>query len=125
MGVRISTCQLAVPPAIAKSFQLAACIGCSAEWIRQTTGVERRHVAHGDDDPADLAAAVVRHVIDETGAPAGVLLAARVFQWCDHYPKSSMSAIARVAGILELFQPAARRPPEPVQDPAVPAGGAV
>lgn len=54
MGVRISTCQLAVPQANEKSFQLAACICCSAEWIRQTAGVERHRVAHGNDDPADL-----------------------------------------------------------------------
>lgn len=44
---------------------------------------------------------------------------------CDRYLKSSMSASARVAGVLELFQPAFRRPPEPVQDQAVPAGGVV
>ncbi len=44
---------------------------------------------------------------------------------CDRYLKSLMIASARVAGVLELFQPAFRRPPEPVQDQAVPAGGVV
>ena len=43
----------------------------------------------------------------------------------DHYRKFSRSVSARVAGILEPFQPTARREPEPVQDHAVPARGVV
>ena len=69
MGVRITGCRLAVPPGVEDNAVIGARTGQTPEWIAQTTGVHRRHVASEDTDPATLAVEVAQQVIAETGRP--------------------------------------------------------
>lgn len=64
MPTRITAANLWVPPVVETAADLALKIGQSAEWIIQQTGVERRHVAPADCDPAKMAAEAARPLLD-------------------------------------------------------------
>lgn len=78
MSIRIVATNLAVPPQVQTSLELAQQIGRSADWIVERTGVHSRHVAGSLADPAILAAEAARPVINEHGAPDLLLYAGSI-----------------------------------------------
>ena len=78
MGTRIVATNLAVPPEIETSRQLAPRIGRSEEWIVACTGVCARHVSGSLKDPAILAAAAARPILEAHGNPDCVLYAGAI-----------------------------------------------
>lgn len=63
----------AAPPTIQTAAQLAPLIGRDAQWISEQAGVERRHASDISDDPAVLAAAVAKPILERHGSPDLVL----------------------------------------------------
>ena len=63
------------PEGIQSAAELAPLIGKSPEWICQNAGVEKRRTSELNDDPAELAAAIARPLIDKHGLPDLVLYA--------------------------------------------------
>ena len=94
MGVRISACQLAVPPGTEDNSQLAARIGKTADWILLSTGVEHRRIADHDDDPIELAAKVAQQVIEEVGPPDLLIYAGAIPR--QTLPDSSAHVLGRL-----------------------------
>ena len=58
-----------VPQTVQTAEDLAPLIGKSAEWIRQSAGVLKRHVSLVEDDPAALVASIARPMVERHGAP--------------------------------------------------------
>ncbi len=78
MSIRITATAWAVPPQIQTAEELAPLIGRSPEWILSRTGVCRRHVSGDLKDPAVLAAAAARSILQEHGPPDLILYAGAV-----------------------------------------------
>jgi 3-oxoacyl-[acyl-carrier-protein] synthase III len=58
-----------VPHTVQTAEDLSPLIGKSAEWIRESAGVQRRHVSLVEDDPAALVASIARPMIERYGVP--------------------------------------------------------
>ncbi len=78
MGTRLVATTLAVPELRQSAVELAPLIGRSAEWIVERTGVVSRHVAGDLNDPALLAAEVVRPLIERYGRPDCLMYAGTI-----------------------------------------------
>lgn len=62
-----------VPEQVQTAEELAPLIGKSADWIRAHAGVNRRHTSCPDEDPAALAAAIAKPLVERFGEPDLVL----------------------------------------------------
>lgn len=78
--MRVSAVAMAVPEQIQTASELAPLIDRSAEWIKEHTGVLRRHVAPATTAPAELAAIAASDVISQTGKPDLILYAGALTQ---------------------------------------------
>ena len=77
MPTRIVAANLYVPPTVESAADVAGKSGCDADWIIQQTGVERRHVASADCDPAVMAAEAARSLmVDSAVKPDWLIHAA-------------------------------------------------
>jgi 3-oxoacyl-[acyl-carrier-protein] synthase-3 len=62
-----------VPPAIVQNADLEARLGTTDAWLREHTGIERRHVAAPGEVTSDMAAAAGRAAIEAAGLTAADL----------------------------------------------------
>lgn len=57
----------AVPDRILTNFDLEKMVETSDQWIRERSGIERRHILGADENNSDLAAAAAKRALDEAG----------------------------------------------------------
>lgn len=69
MCIRIVATNIAVPPQVQTSVELASRIGRSEEWIIERTGVHTRHVAGELKDPTILAVEAAQPIVKMHGPP--------------------------------------------------------
>jgi len=62
-----------LPARVITNDELAARLETSDSWIRQRTGIRRRHVAAPDELPSDMALAAAREALSRAGVGAGEL----------------------------------------------------
>lgn len=68
-----------VPPRVVANAELAARVGCTAEWIESVSGIRERRWAESETSVTDLAEAAARDCLDRAGIDAtqvGLLLLA-------------------------------------------------
>jgi 3-oxoacyl-[acyl-carrier-protein] synthase III len=63
-------CGESLPQRILTNAELAGMVDTSDEWIRQRTGIERRHIAGGGETSASLGAAAARAALAQAGMQA-------------------------------------------------------
>ena len=93
---QISGTSIAVPPAIETAADIAARIDRDEQWVRETTGVCKRHVCVPGDDPAKLAAQAAAPVLEQCGTPDLLIYAGATHRQC--VPDTSVF-VARELGI--------------------------
>jgi 3-oxoacyl-[acyl-carrier-protein] synthase III len=57
----------AVPDRVLTNFDLEKMVETSDQWIRERSGIERRHILGADENNSDLAVAAAKRALDEAG----------------------------------------------------------
>ncbi len=57
----------AVPERVLTNFDLEKMVETSDQWIRERSGIERRHILGADENNSDLATAAAKRALDEAG----------------------------------------------------------
>ena len=65
-----------LPSRVVTNDEMARMVGCDAEWIRTTSGIESRRVAAADESVVDLAVAAGRKCLSAAASPIGLVIVA-------------------------------------------------
>jgi 3-oxoacyl-[acyl-carrier-protein] synthase-3 len=66
-GSMIAGLGTAVPDRVLTNFDLEKMVETSDQWIRERSGIERRHILGADENNSDLAVAASKRALDEAG----------------------------------------------------------
>jgi 3-oxoacyl-[acyl-carrier-protein] synthase-3 len=89
-----------LPEQVVTNEELSQRVDTSDEWIRERTGIERRHLAAPGELTSDLAAAAARQALERAGLkPQGVELVIVATATPDHTFPATATAVQRKLGI--------------------------
>ncbi len=89
----------ATPDLVQTSTELASIVNRNATWIDENVGVKQRHISQFGDDPAELAAAAARPIIEAYGAPDLLIYASASSRQC--VPDTSVF-VAHLLGLSSI-----------------------
>lgn len=93
-------CGASVPRRVMPNSELATLVDTSDEWIRQRTGIERRHIAADDESTATLGTAAARAALAHAGMDvAGIDLVICATSTPDHTFPATATEIQHALGM--------------------------